>query len=89
MISDHQVYKQLTSLDEYIPSVGLLHGKTKAVIKLYSKHEYKLDGVPTTEIFINEDGTCNCREYGLNTLDCMYTITRAAKIIEALGLKLQ
>jgi hypothetical protein len=87
MISDYQINKNLTSLEEYFPSVGVLHGKTKAVIKLYSSFEMKGHGIPTTELFIEEDNTFDCRNYGLRTVECIDTLTRAGVLIRALGLK--
>lgn len=87
MISDHQVYKHLTSLEEYRHSFGVLHGKTLAVIKIYSSYEMKEHGIPTTELYIYEDDTFNCRNYGLRTVECIDTLTRAAALVRALGLK--
>ena len=87
MISDYQINKQMTSLEEYFPSVGVLHGKTKAVIKIYSSLEMKSCGIPVTELFIEEDDTFDCRNYSLRTVECIDTLTRAAVLIRALGLK--
>jgi hypothetical protein len=84
ILFDTKARSLCTSLDEYYPE----EQRRPARFRIYPNMEMKLEGIPSSELFIH-DGKCRLYSHSLHTLDCIHTVTRAAKIIEALGLKIQ